>query len=288
MTRKLIFASACLTGLALLFALSLSVGGASSQATSDLFVCFGTPSATQHKVYLPLVSGGPLLPPPTPTYEQQVVELVNGERAVRGLPPLKICPELTAAATAHSQDMATHNFIAHTGSDGMSPWDRFRRVGYELTWGGENIAVGPLTPHEVVGGWMGSGGHAEVLLTPQFREIGVGYAHSGFGHFWTTDLGAREGVYPIVIEGEALVATSRDVTLYIHGYEWADEMMISNDAAFVGAAWEAYAPARTWRFDASSGWKRVYVQLRHGEGAILSAADQIYLDFSPLSESPYP
>ncbi|HID87669.1 MAG TPA: CAP domain-containing protein [Anaerolineae bacterium] len=275
--RKLGVALACLTGLALLSTFSPPGGGTPSQAAPSQFVA-----------HLPLVLGGLHQPPPTPTYEQQVVELINEKRASQGLPPLKICPELMAAAAVHSQDMATHNFVDHTGSDGSSPWDRFRREGYELTWGGETIAAGPVTPQEVVAGWMESDGHREILLISQFREIGVGYASSAFGHFWTMDLGAREDVYPVVIEGEALIVTSPRVALYIYGDGWADEMMVSNDAAFVGAAWEAYAPAKVWRLDASSGWKTVHIQLKHKDGAILSAADGIYLDLSHSPGPPYP
>ncbi|MFQ6057384.1 MAG: CAP domain-containing protein [Anaerolineae bacterium] len=275
----------CLTLILItLFGLCLSVGMVSPSPTEG----FDQPTRPGPFImYLPFVQRALYPPPPpTPTYEQEVVELVNQERAARGLPPLKICPELMAAASGHSQDMATNDFFSHIGSDGSSPWDRFRREGYQLTYGGEDIAAGDTTPHEVVSGWMSSPGHSGVILDPRYREVGVGYAYSSFGHFWTLDVASRDGVYPLVIEGEALVTTSRDVDLYVYGAEWATQIRVSNESTFEDTSWEAYTPARIWTLTPGPGWKTVYVELQHEDGAILAAADDIYL--ANPEPPPYP
>lgn len=117
---------------------------------------------------------------------QQVVDLTNRYRAVAGCAPLRISPQLTIAASIHSQDMVTNNFFSHTGSDGSSPWDRIRRTGYSYSIAAENIAAGYRTAEDVVQGWYGSEGHRRNMLNCNLREIGVAYADGGsFGRYWT-------------------------------------------------------------------------------------------------------
>jgi uncharacterized protein YkwD len=101
---------------------------------------------------------------------------------------------LTAAARGHSTDMATNGFFSHTGSDGSTPWDRMRAAGYVHTAAGENIAAGQRSPAEVMSDWLASPGHCANVMSPAFRELGVGYAYaadSPYGHYWTQDFGSR-------------------------------------------------------------------------------------------------
>ena len=53
-------------------------------------------------------------------------------------------------AQGHSQDMADHNFMAHNGSDGSSPFDRMQRAGYRFSFAGENVAAGQSTPEDAI------------------------------------------------------------------------------------------------------------------------------------------
>lgn len=145
----------------------------------------------QQQTYLPLISKATQ---PTPTFAERVVVLVNQERTSRGLSALSVASELTNAAQAHSQDMATHDFMSHTGSDGSTLGERLTRAGYAWWTCGENVAAGYTTPEQVVAGWMGSEGHRDNILNPDFKDIGCGYAYgtgTQYGHYWTLDLGAR-------------------------------------------------------------------------------------------------
>lgn len=54
-------------------------------------------------------------------------------------PPLALNPKLSEAARIQAQDMATHDFQDHIGSDGSTLADRFTRVGYPFIYGGENV-----------------------------------------------------------------------------------------------------------------------------------------------------
>ncbi|MFF3634492.1 CAP domain-containing protein [Streptomyces sp. NPDC002250] len=118
----------------------------------------------------------------------RVVELVNAERGKVGCSPLNLNATLTKAAQEHSQDMAAHQNMSHTGSDGSSPGDRITGAGYSWSSYGENVAYGYSTPEEVMAGWMSSPGHRANILNCAFKEIGVGLAQPG--SYWTQDFGA--------------------------------------------------------------------------------------------------
>ncbi|WP_344633693.1 CAP domain-containing protein [Streptomyces glaucosporus] len=117
----------------------------------------------------------------------RVVELANSERQKAGCAPLKVNEKLTQAAQAHSQDMAEHRNMSHTGSDGSSPGDRIEKAGYTWRTYGENVAYGYRTPESVMEGWMTSPGHKRNILNCAFKEIGVGLAQPG--NYWTQDFG---------------------------------------------------------------------------------------------------
>ncbi|MEV5121979.1 CAP domain-containing protein [Streptomyces decoyicus] len=118
----------------------------------------------------------------------RVVELVNEERSKAGCSKLTVNAKLTKAAQDHSQDMADHRNMSHTGSDGSSPDDRITRAGYQWNSYGENVAYGYSTPEEVMKGWMSSPGHKKNILDCSFKEIGVGHAQPD--DYWTQDFGA--------------------------------------------------------------------------------------------------
>jgi uncharacterized protein YkwD len=117
----------------------------------------------------------------------RVVELVNAERIKAGCSPLTVNATLTKAAQSHSDDMAAHGTMSHTGSDGSSPGDRLTRAGYVWSSYGENVAYGYATPEQVMAGWMSSPGHKANILNCSFKEIGVGLAQPN--NYWTQDFG---------------------------------------------------------------------------------------------------
>ncbi|MFI1538244.1 CAP domain-containing protein [Streptomyces anandii] len=118
----------------------------------------------------------------------RIVQLVNAERAKVGCSPLTLNADLSKAAQAHSDDMAAHQNMSHTGSDGSSPGDRITSAGYTWSSYGENVAYGYSTAEQVMAAWMASPGHKANILNCGFREIGVGLAEPG--DYWTQDFGA--------------------------------------------------------------------------------------------------
>lgn len=117
----------------------------------------------------------------------RVVALVNSERSKVGCAPLTVNAKLTKAAQDHSADMAAHQNMSHTGSDGSSPGDRITAAGYSWSAYGENVAYGYGTPESVMAAWMASPGHRQNILDCGFKEIGVGLAQPG--SYWTQDFG---------------------------------------------------------------------------------------------------
>lgn len=123
---------------------------------------------------------------PEEAFEKEVVRLVNVERAKNGLKPLKENWELSRVARYKSIDMRDKGYFSHTSPTYGSPFDMMKNFGISYSTAGENIAMGQKTPADVMKGWMNSEGHRANILSPNFTEIGVGYAvNSKGGTYWT-------------------------------------------------------------------------------------------------------
>ena len=92
-------------------------------------------------------------------YEQEVVRLVNAERASYGLPALSIRADLCQYARVKSQDMHDSGYFSHTSPNYGSPFDMMKSFGITYSHAGENI------------------------LSASYTELGVGYVADG--GYWT-------------------------------------------------------------------------------------------------------
>ncbi|MGW8249923.1 MAG: CAP domain-containing protein, partial [Anaerolineales bacterium] len=218
-------------------------------------------------------------------YEQEVVVLVNQERAKLGLPPLKRVDLLDQAARYHSADLGQDDYFEHDSYDRIGEdlnfvclW--FTRVqSYYPAVRAENIAAGYATPASVVQAWMESPGHRQNILSAYSDEIGVGY-YQGEGHYssyWTQDFGDRSEVYPLVINGEAPQTESRDVSLYIYG-KWDEMRLRNNDDPW--SAWQPFQNTLDWQLPMISGEQRVSVEMRDANTSTTSS-DTIMLSAAP-------
>ena len=116
-------------------------------------------------------------------YEQEVVRLVNAERASYGLPALSIRADLCQYARVKSQDMHDSGYFSHTSPNYGSPFDMMKFFGITYSHAGENIAMGYSTPEAVVSAWMNSEGHRANIFSASYTELGVGYVTDG--GYWT-------------------------------------------------------------------------------------------------------
>ena len=115
--------------------------------------------------------------------EEQVVSIVNKERAKEGLAPLTIDWELARVAKYKSQDMHDKKYFSHTSPTYGSPFDMMKKFDISYKSAGENIAKGQTSAAQVMEAWMNSSGHRANIMDAKFTHIGVGYVKDG--NYWT-------------------------------------------------------------------------------------------------------
>ena len=115
--------------------------------------------------------------------EWEVLKLVNKERTDKGLEPLSVTKSMQSAGKTRAKELFT--YYSHTRPDGSSCFTALQGINYNLA--GENIAVGYISPEEVMTGWMNSPGHKANILNGNFSHMGIGYYYNGSGyrHHWT-------------------------------------------------------------------------------------------------------
>ena len=218
-------------------------------------------------------------------YEARVVELVNQERADNGgLPPLKRVDALTLPARYHAADMGGDNYFKHETYDRATDALRYvcgasDRMGrWYIDWRAvaENIGAGYVSPEAVVASWMSGSGHRRNILDANYTEIGVGYYRGGgdYGVYWVVDLGARRDIFPMIINGEAMVTADRDVTIYIHG-TWSEMRLRNDDGAW--GEWQPFSNSFRWVLAEIAGERTVSAEVRNGSASAMMS-DTIQLD----------
>ena len=128
---------------------------------------------------------------------------LNAERARHGLPRLQLNKKLSSAARWHARDMVRRDYFAHDSLGGGTFVDRIRRSGYmkgASSWSvGENLAWGSnerSAPRTITSMWMNSAGHRANILSPAFRDVGIGIAMgapgaSGSAATYATEFGTK-------------------------------------------------------------------------------------------------
>lgn len=103
----------------------------------------------------------------------ELVELVNKERATKGLQPLKLNDKLVQAAQQKAQDMLAKEYFAHTSPSGVTPWYWFDKVGYNYVAAGENLSKDFTESVYLHWAWMSSPSHRDNILNKNYQEIGI-------------------------------------------------------------------------------------------------------------------
>lgn len=112
----------------------------------------------------------------------QVLQLVNQERAKAGLSALAANGTLTNAANKRATEIVS--VFDHTRPNGSSFFTVLEEHGVSMTTAGENIAYGQRSPSEVVTAWMNSPGHAANILSGKFGKLGVGVYETNGTIYW--------------------------------------------------------------------------------------------------------
>lgn len=115
---------------------------------------------------------------PQPSLEDQMLQLINSERVIRGLRPLEMDRELTVVARRHSADMFARGYFSHYTPEGKDPFDRMKAADVRFRTAGENLALAP-TLELAHTGLMNSPGHRANILNPHFGRVGIGIMSGG-------------------------------------------------------------------------------------------------------------
>lgn len=116
--------------------------------------------------------------------ERQVLAALNRVRKEHGLVPLRASKPLATAARGHSRSMAEHGFFQHSSYDGSAFWTRIKPLYKPVQgryWGaGENMvwASPGLSAEQAIDLWMKSPPHRKNMLTPGWRDVGIGGVHA--------------------------------------------------------------------------------------------------------------
>lgn len=112
------------------------------------------------------------------------LDAVNAVRQANGLTPVRLSPELNAAAKTHAIDMSRQNRPWHFGSDGSSPLDRIARVGYPGEFVSENISETFEDDLMTLNAWMDDPQTRAAILRPDARFIGLSWHQENSGKIW--------------------------------------------------------------------------------------------------------
>lgn len=190
-----------------------------------------------------------------------VIALVNQQRASNGLGPLMSDPVLDYAAQSWANYLLATGTFQHSSSD----WRDSMISGAGWRYSGENIAAGYTTASSVMAGWMGSAGHRANILGSSYVGIGVGYVQGGpWGTYWVQIFAASlprvtPGAAPTItgsttVGGTLTATTSGWPAGTSIGWTWQ-----ANGQTIPGATSATYTPSlsdqgRTITATAS-GWK---------------------------------
>jgi uncharacterized protein YkwD len=142
-----------------------------------------TPTKTPTATTKPTPTTQPSNPSDVSSYANQVLQLVNKERAKAGLSALTTNSALTNAANKRAKE--TVQSFSHTRPDGSNFSTVLKEFSISYRTAGENIAYGQKTPQEVVTGWMNSPGHRANILNANFGKIGIGVYKSNGVIYWS-------------------------------------------------------------------------------------------------------
>lgn len=148
--------------------------------------CSGNTSARIGPDGLPLPQVYKISPSDTSDIQFRMLDSVNTLRQAAGVAPVELNAQLNAAAATHSRDMSVQNRPWLFGSDGSSPLDRARRVGFQGRVVGENISESYETEIETLAAWMGQPDTRTVILDPKARHMGIAWFQEPAGKLWWT------------------------------------------------------------------------------------------------------
>ncbi len=142
--------------------------------------------------------------------EQQLIQLINQERASQGIPPLTLDQRLTQAARKHTSLMVEHRALSHQFDGEATMEVRFADENLHSDQQAENVDVSKdvLSADQ---GFLHSSAHRANILNPNYNVVGVAVLRSGDRVYVTEDFAHRVTAYS---EPEADAVLQRAVENY--------------------------------------------------------------------------
>jgi uncharacterized protein YkwD len=109
-----------------------------------------------------------------------VFDRLNRARIDAGADPLAWSPALSQVAEGHALEMYLEGYFSHRSPVTGTVADRLDAGGITYSVAGENLALAATTT-QVHEGLMGSPGHRENILRPEFRRVGVAVVEGPLG-----------------------------------------------------------------------------------------------------------
>jgi hypothetical protein len=238
-------------------------------------------------------AGVPALAQADETAQIAVLGEINAFRLANGVPPLARNAQLEDAALRHSRDMAGKGFVDTIGSDGTDSRARIEATGYaawpgQRVWG-ESIYAGQVQFSDALAFFASDETQRVPLLSPRFREVGIGIASDGVRTYWTISYGSQPGVLPVFINEGDTVTGNRQVTVLLTQeeavrdvfpglFDQATEVRLSDVPEFERARWQPWTRRVAFTFDRQPGLKTLFVELRDGLGLTVTSSAQIRFD----------
>jgi len=164
----------------------------------------GGPQAAIGPDGLPVAQVYRIGPQDTDNIQFRMLDGLNALRQAAGAGNVQLNAQLNAAAATHSRDMSVQNRPWHFGSDGSSPLDRLRRVGYNGALTGETISETYETELETLAAWMNISSTRGVLLDPDATDMGFSWFQENNGKIWWTLILANGNAQSIVAQPNAV------------------------------------------------------------------------------------
>lgn len=114
-----------------------------------------------------------------PASENEMLKLVNQERAKEGLKALAADPALAAVGRRHASDMLVQGYFSHVNPANEDPFDRLNAAKINYLTAGENLAFAPTVQLAHIG-LMNSPAHRDNILFPDFGRLGVAAVKAGY------------------------------------------------------------------------------------------------------------
>ena len=110
---------------------------------------------------------------PEPPTVEELLRLVNEERAKVGVAPLVLDPLLNKSAQIKADDMLKNSYFGHVDAQGKHGYEYVADVGKNCIVPSENI-VGEKSSIGAVEWWMNSQSHREAIHNSNYESVGFG------------------------------------------------------------------------------------------------------------------